>query len=89
MTSALMILRRTSRGTDSHRGVRFFVVAELNPERLRLAIGALPDPTARMLFLAVSEGLTYTEIAVRIGWPAPKVASEMRSSLRLLRHQVS
>lgn len=62
-------------------------MAELDPERLYLAIEGLSDPAALMLFLAVTEGLTYTEIAGRMGRTAPKVASEIRSSLRFLRQQ--
>jgi DNA-directed RNA polymerase specialized sigma24 family protein len=64
-------------------------MVELDRERLQQAIDALPEPTVRMLVLAVNQRLTYTDIATRIGWPAPKVASEMRRSLRILREQAS
>jgi len=58
-------------------------------DRVREALGTLPDAEHELLQLAYFEGLTYTGIADRTGVPLGTVKTRLRSALATLREAVT
>ena len=48
-------------------------------------VAGLPDPERDVLVLAYREGLSQSEIAVRLGWPIGTVKTRTRRALARLR----
>ena len=58
-------------------------------ERLRHAIGELPEPYREVVMLRFGEGFSYQEIAAVLGCPAGTVMSRLARARALLRQAVS
>jgi RNA polymerase sigma-70 factor (ECF subfamily) len=54
--------------------------------RMSELVAELPDPERDVLVLAYGEGLSQSEIAVRLGWPIGTVKTRTRRALARLRH---
>jgi RNA polymerase sigma-70 factor (ECF subfamily) len=65
-------------------------VALLDQRRRLLSkvFGQLPLSQARLVELAVREGLSEQEIAQKLGEPAGKIKSDLRAAIRFLRHRL-
>ena len=57
-------------------------------ELLRKVFSQLPKAQRGALELAVFEGYTETEISEKLGEPLGRVKSELRASMRFLRHRL-
>ena len=66
------------------------VVARLEERRelLKKVLNQLPKPQREALELAVLEGFTEEEIAVKLGEPLGRVKSGVRAGMRFLRHRL-
>lgn len=58
-------------------------------ERLRAAIGELPEPYREVVMLRFGEGFSYQEIAAVLGCPAGTVMSRLARARALLRQAVA
>lgn len=64
------------------------IVSELQ-EKIREAVDRLPVERRKVFILSRYEGLTYAEIAVRLGISVKTVENQMSSALRTLREELS
>ncbi len=55
---------------------------------VRSALAEMPDPERRVLLLAYDDGLSQSEIALRLGWPLGTVKSRTRRALATLRERL-
>jgi RNA polymerase sigma-70 factor (ECF subfamily) len=72
-------------GTDPATGPERAVELDELRRTLRAALRAMPDPERRVILLAYQEGLSQSEIAVRLGWPLGTVKTRTRRALQRLR----
>lgn len=77
--------RREQRPPDpDHSSVEEEVVTRTMSDLVRTALGDLPPPEREAIALAYLEGLTYVEVAQRLGQPEGTVKSRIRSGMRRL-----
>ena len=60
------------------------VLATIDSERIRLALGSLDAKERQVIVLAYYGGRSYRDVAVALGLPEGTVKSQMRSGLRRL-----
>ena len=70
---------------DPARGLDVQLATAEQAERVRLALAALQDDQRVPLELAYYEGLSQSEIAVKLGVPLGTIKTRMRQTLRRLR----
>lgn len=73
---------------DDHSSVDDKIMAEIETERLRDAVDALPCVQRPVIHLAFVDGLTQQAISDRLGLPLGTVKSRTRTSLRALRYRL-
>ncbi len=56
---------------------------------IRVALAAMPEPERAVIVLAYQDGLTQSEIAMRLGWPIGTVKTRTRRALAHLRETLA
>ena len=74
--------------TDVDGDVEASALRHVMAERVRAAVAALPHPQRRVVELAYLHGLTFRQVAERLGLPEGTAKSRLRLGLRRLQLQL-
>jgi RNA polymerase sigma-70 factor (ECF subfamily) len=77
--------RDMQRSSDSRAGTEEEVMQTVQSEEIRDALAALPEREREAVVLAYFGGLSYREVAERLGQPEGSTKSRIRSAMQRLR----